>query len=231
MAFAVQAGLRLPAGSVRGGRSNGVRAVAPRCAPLRRLTVRAEGDGAAEKSSSGGMEPSGWAGGMEKAFFGENVGARDVTRGEQETNFSEKVWFNWDTEHIVKPPDAIASIVGLRSRKCVPSEQAVLLSGHDAERLRNQVPGWRMPESTKIQTDFKVKSEEAGEEMQRRLQAVFEETGHPALEVALDANNVLVTLSTPSAGGLTENDFIVAAKLNEIDRSDLSPPKRQRFWA
>jgi hypothetical protein len=34
-----------------------------------------------------------------------------------------------------------------------------------------------MPESTKIQTDFKVKSEEAGEEMQRRLQAVFEETG------------------------------------------------------
>lgn len=30
------------------------------------------------------------------------MGAREVTRGEVETDFSNKVWFNWDTEHIVK---------------------------------------------------------------------------------------------------------------------------------
>ena len=33
------------------------------------------------------------------------------------------------------------------------------------------------------------------------------------------------------AGGLTENDFIIAAKINDMDKTDLAPPKRQRFWA
>lgn len=40
-----------------------------------------------------------------------------------------------------------------------------------------QVPGWRLIEKTKIETDFKVKSEEAGEELKARLQAVFDEQG------------------------------------------------------
>eukprot|EP00873_Tetraselmis_striata_P021831 jgi/Tetstr1/442095/TSEL_030254.t1 len=227
MALLLQAKIRLPAGTSRGALSAGAR-VGVRTLPTRTLTIRS---GEGEKGSPGKLEPSGWSGGLEKTLFGENVGAREVTRGEVETDFSNKVWFNWDTEHIVKPPDAIASIVGLRSRACVPSDQAVLLSDHDAERLRNQVPGWRLIEKTKIETDFKVKSEEAGEELKARLQAVFDEQGHAPLDVTLANNTVIVALSTPSAGGLTENDYIVAAKLNEIDRSDLSPPKKQRFWA
>ncbi len=35
----------------------------------------------------------------------------------------------------------------------------------------------------------------------------------------------------PSAGGLTENDFIMASKINQLSVSDLMPKKKQKFWA
>jgi hypothetical protein len=37
-------------------------------------------------------------------------------------------------------------------------------------------------------------------------------------------------LPVPRAGGLSENDFILAAKIEEIDTSDLIK-KIKRFWA
>ena len=33
------------------------------------------------------------------------------------------------------------------------------------------------------------------------------------------------------AGGLTENDFIMASKINGLELSDLMPKKKQKFWA
>ena len=32
-------------------------------------------------------------------------------------------------------------------------------------------------------------------------------------------------------GGLTENDFIMAAKINAVEFGDLLPKKKPRFWA
>lgn len=34
-----------------------------------------------------------------------------------------------------------------------------------------------------------------------------------------------------AAGGLTENDFILAAKINALEIADLMPKRKQRFWA
>jgi len=205
---------------------------APLLSSRRSVSVKA-----AEPGPPGGegMNPSGWSGGVEKALFGENLGARDPTKGEIETNFSDKVWFNWDTEHIVKPPDAMAKVLGLRSRTCVPLDQVVLLSQHDCERLRNQVPGWRLElerELACIKTELRVKSPEAGEEMMARVRQLSDEHGHQPHAMSVEAGSmVVVELSTAPAGGLTENDFIIAAKINDMEKSDLAPPKRQRFWA
>jgi len=33
------------------------------------------------------------------------------------------------------------------------------------------------------------------------------------------------------AGGLTENDFIMASKINALEVSDLMPKAKQKFWA
>lgn len=40
--------------------------------------------------------------GAEKAFFGEDFGARDPYAAEIESNFGEKVLGNWNTDHIIK---------------------------------------------------------------------------------------------------------------------------------
>ena len=34
-----------------------------------------------------------------------------------------------------------------------------------------------------------------------------------------------------TAGGLTQNDFILASKINAMDFSDLVPKKKAKFWA
>jgi hypothetical protein len=34
-----------------------------------------------------------------------------------------------------------------------------------------------------------------------------------------------------AAGGLTENDFIVAAHINELDLTELLQKRKARFWA
>jgi hypothetical protein len=39
------------------------------------------------------------------------------------------------------------------------------------------------------------------------------------------------TLLCLSPGGLTENDFIMAAKINQLDFTDLQPQKKHKFWA
>mmetsp|Transcript_34810 Transcript_34810/g.82583 ORF Transcript_34810/g.82583 Transcript_34810/m.82583 type:complete len:235 (+) Transcript_34810:102-806(+) len=203
-----------------------------------RVVANGESGGGVGGGNSGGaetMKPSGWSGGIEKALFGEDLGARDPKKAELETNFSDRVWFNWDTEHKVKPPDALNKVLGLKSRTCVPLAEAALLDSADAERLRNQVPGWRLETGEAgscIRSEIRVRSAEAGEEMVRRLEAMSNELGHQINALSLEPNNtVQLQLCTPSLGGLTENDFIVAAKINDMDKSDLTPPKRQRFWA
>merc|ERR1711879_152606 len=111
-----------------------------------------------------------------------------------------------------------------------------LLSEHDCERLRNQVPGWRRAEGSTgqcIQIDLKVKDADCSEQMMARVNAVCEEMGHNAHEMKYDGfmGHVTVELATPSVGGLSENDFIVAAKINDMEKADLAPAPRKRYWA
>jgi hypothetical protein len=42
---------------------------------------------------------------------------------------------------------------------------------------------------------------------------------------------VVITFANHNAGGLTANDFIVAAKVNKLDLSDVLKKKRAKFWA
>lgn len=167
----------------------------------------------------------------EKALFGEDFGARDPYAGEVESNFGEKVLGNYNTEHIIKPPDGMRKIVGLSFRSCV--KDAALLQQDDIERLRVQCPGWKFDDSnamSAISCEWKVKSAEAGQELMSRIKQIGAvENHHPDMTIENDVVKVL--MSTKEAGGLTENDFIVAAKINELELSDLMPPKRVRFWA
>ncbi|GLC43551.1 hypothetical protein PLESTM_001485500 [Pleodorina starrii] len=175
---------------------------------------------------------------MEKGLFGENFGARDPFAGELATNFGENVLGNYNTEHIIKPPDTIKRVLGLSARRCQDNLSGLaLLSEEERELLRNQVPGWRMATTQQggaacIQQSWKLKDDAAAEEMVGRVSRVAEEEGHgDSLTVSRVGSEVVAQLSTASLGGLTENDFIVASKVNDLNIVDLLPKRKPRFWA
>ena len=76
-----------------------------------------------------------------------------------------------------------------------------------------------------------VRNFNAGLELFGRIGKVAEEEGHhPDLHLC-GYNLVSAELSTHSVGGLTENDFIMAAKINDIEMADLLPKRKPKFWA
>lgn len=137
-----------------------------------------------------------------------------------------------------RPPDAIGKVIGLGSRSAASAEKA-LLDDATRERYRQQVPGWRVvpaaqqqqqPES--IQQEWSVKDAAAAAGLVAAIKGVCDAEGHAPLSVeAVGASTVVARLSTASLGGLTEADFIVAAKVNALDVSDLLAKKKARFWA
>ncbi|GIL55619.1 hypothetical protein Vafri_11154 [Volvox africanus] len=175
---------------------------------------------------------------MEKGLFGENFGARDPFAGEVATNFGENVLGNYNTEHIIKPPDNIKRVLGLSARRCQDNLGSMtVLSQEDRELLRNQVPGWRMATlpaggNPCIQQSWKLKDEAAAEQMVALVGRVAADEGHAdSLTVNRVGTEVVAQLCTVSLGGLTENDFIVASKVNDLNIVDLLPKRKPRFWA
>ena len=142
------------------------------------------------------------------------------------------------TEHIIKPPDAIKEFAGLTSKKCLPSnsDAVQLLEEKEMNILRNMCAGWRVgatPEGVQcIVAEWKVKNHECGDEMIKRIHVVADaEDHHPKIDFDEAMLSVKAELWTHTRAGLTLNDFIVAAKVNELDFSDLEPKKKQKFWA
>ncbi|GHP03163.1 hypothetical protein PPROV_000191800 [Pycnococcus provasolii] len=169
--------------------------------------------------------------------IGGDIGARDPYAAEVESNFASNVLGNADTEHIVKPPEKINEIVGLAIRKCVPCEAgAEPLELTEANKMARQAGvGWAVTEDAegklRVRQKYKLRNFEAGLEMMRRVGEIAEaENHHPDLHLE-QWNELTVEIFTHKIGGLHENDFILAAKIEKIDISDLLPKKKQKFWA
>lgn len=132
-----------------------------------------------------------------------------------------------------RPPDAIGDILGLRSKHCSPS--AALLDQVTVNRLRQQCPGWRVDTNAAglqcLKSDFTARSNAAALDMITRFEVVAEAEGHLPVFQVTDENQLAAELTTPSAGGLTENDFIMATKMNELEMGDLLAKKKPKFWA
>ncbi|WP_437186459.1 4a-hydroxytetrahydrobiopterin dehydratase [Planctomicrobium sp. SH668] len=106
----------------------------------------------------------------------------------------------------------------LSSKRCVPCEGGVpRLEIAEAKSLLDQIPGWDLVESgTRIQRQWMVRNFVAGMDFLNRVAEIAErEQHHP--DVALsEYRKVVIEIYTHAIGGLSENDFILAAKINEI---------------
>ncbi len=105
----------------------------------------------------------------------------------------------------------------LSQKRCVPCEVgAVPLTYSEAEEFLAQVQRWTLSEDgKKISKSFKFKDFVTAMEFANKITPVAEHEGHhPDLFVGW--GKVRVELSTHSIKGLSENDFILAAKIDVL---------------
>lgn len=88
------------------------------------------------------------------------------------------------------------------------------LTRREAKALARQVPGWSLVDG-RLEEEFRFKDfGEAMRFVERVARVAQEEDHHPDIEISY--NKVRLTLSTHSIGGLSRNDFIVAAKIERL---------------
>lgn len=103
----------------------------------------------------------------------------------------------------------------LMQKKCVPCEGGMPAMGTEqACSLIPQVPGWELIGST-LERKFKFKNFLGSMEFVNKVAQLAEAEGHHP-DIHISWNRVTLTLTTHAIKGLSENDFIMAAKINAL---------------
>lgn len=104
----------------------------------------------------------------------------------------------------------------LRSKKCQPCEGNVApLSVEEARGLCDQVDGWKL-EGGHIKRDWLVKDFMEAIDFVNKVAHIAEtEDHHPDVHLT-GYRNVTIELTTHAINGLSENDFILAAKIDDV---------------
>jgi 4a-hydroxytetrahydrobiopterin dehydratase len=106
----------------------------------------------------------------------------------------------------------------LADKRCVPCRGGVPpLGAEETTRLLAQVEGWSAPESRRLTKTFKFANFATALDFVNRIGALAEEQGHHP-DLHLSWGKVRVELWTHKIDGLTESDFVLAAKIDRIPR-------------
>ena len=103
--------------------------------------------------------------------------------------------------------------------KCTPCEKGTPpMSKEKAKELVAQYRGWQLAEDKKLVKEFKFKDFQDAKYFLDMISIIAEEQDHHPT-FTLIYNRLKITLTTHAAGGLTENDFIMAKVIDEIGGS------------
>jgi 4a-hydroxytetrahydrobiopterin dehydratase len=116
--------------------------------------------------------------------------------------------FEWDCGGMMQP---------LAERKCKPCEGGVAPLPESAARaLLQDLQGWELVDGKVIRKGVKRKDfMDAVSVIGRIAQIAESEDHHPDLHLT-GYKTLTIELSTHAIGGLSENDFIVAAKIDKL---------------
>lgn len=105
----------------------------------------------------------------------------------------------------------------LAGRTCKPCEGGVApLPASAAKTLLQDVPGWELVEGKAIRRTVKCKDFLDAVSLIQQIAPIAEaEDHHPDLHLT-NYKTLTIELSTHAIGGLSENDFILAAKINQL---------------
>ena len=111
----------------------------------------------------------------------------------------------------------VNSVSELSRKDCAPCAKGTpRLTGKALDELTRQLSGkWKIKGKKQLEKAFKFPDFWTALQFTNRVGKLAEREGHHP-DVYLSYGEVRLQLSTHSVGGLSENDFILAAKVNEI---------------
>jgi 4a-hydroxytetrahydrobiopterin dehydratase len=102
----------------------------------------------------------------------------------------------------------------LADRVCIPCKGGVpALKGAELQALRSEVPGWDVKDEHHLHKLYKFPDFKKALDFVNRAGAIAEEQAHHP-DLLLKWGKVEVTIFTHKIDGLTESDFILAAKID-----------------
>jgi 4a-hydroxytetrahydrobiopterin dehydratase len=109
-------------------------------------------------------------------------------------------------------------IMKLKDRKCIPCEDKNIkpMKPSEAKMMLREIPGWVLEKgSKKISRTYLLKDFKAAMKLVNAVAKIAEKDAHHP-DIFIWYNKVRLDLWTHAIGGLSENDFIVAAKINAV---------------
>ena len=104
----------------------------------------------------------------------------------------------------------------LADRSCVPCKGGVpALKGDAARELHRQIPEWSIVSDHHLHRAFKFPDFQKALDFVNRVGAVAEEQGHHP-DILLGWGKAEITTWTHKIDGLTESDFVLAAKIDRL---------------
>jgi 4a-hydroxytetrahydrobiopterin dehydratase len=104
----------------------------------------------------------------------------------------------------------------LASKTCVPCRGGTPpLKGEELDDLWRQIPGWEVVEEHHLRRRFRFKNFRQALDFVNRVGELAEQQGHHP-DVGFGWGYAEVTVYTHKIDGLTESDFILAAKISEL---------------
>ena len=106
--------------------------------------------------------------------------------------------------------------MNLAERHCVPCRGGTPpLRGAELEHWKAEVPGWDVIGEHRLVRTYRFPDFRTALDFVNRVGEIAEQEGHHP-DIGLGWGRVEITLWTHAIGGLSESDFILAAKINTL---------------
>ncbi|MFP4025484.1 MAG: 4a-hydroxytetrahydrobiopterin dehydratase [Thiohalospira sp.] len=105
----------------------------------------------------------------------------------------------------------------LKEKKCEPCESGTqpMNEKQIKKHMELLAPEWEVIENKKIKKSFSFDNFKNGMAFAQEVASIAEQEQHHP-DICIHYKNVEIELTTHNIGGLSENDFIMAAKIEEL---------------
>ena len=109
------------------------------------------------------------------------------------------------------------SAAELASKNCIPCRGGVPpLKGKELESYQRQLPGWRVINEHHLEKTFTFPDFKRALAFTNRVGELAEQQGHHP-DIHLAWGKVTISIWTHKIDGLTESDFVLAAKIDRVE--------------